>query len=85
MKRPRHGRHAEAARVRTSGRGGHGGKPDQQKFLHSRYELAAIFLGRALRFRLRVAHSLGQHLAQLSLGLGRLAGRFPLGGILAHS
>jgi hypothetical protein len=66
---------------------GMGGKPDQQKFTHSRCELglAAIFFGRALRLGLRIAHSLGQHLPQLSLSLGRLAGRFPLDGILGHS
>ena len=69
---------------------GHGGTPDQSKFLHSRYQLgcffAAISLGllQALVLCLRIADGLCQHLAQLSLGLRRLAGRFPLRRILGH-
>ena len=46
-----------------------------------RYELDRLnFLGllQALILSLRIADSFGQHLAQLSLGLWRLACRFPL-------
>ena len=60
--------------------------PDQSKFLHSDYLLGCLFgaipLGlRRLRLGLcGVANSLGQHLAQFSLGLRRLAWCFlPLG------
>ena len=50
---------------------GHGGKPDQQKFLHSRFQLllgslfAAIALGlpQALVLSLRIAVGFSQHLA----------------------
>jgi hypothetical protein len=51
---------------------GHGGKPDQQKFLHSRCQLlllgslfAAIALGllQALVLSLRIAVGFSQHLA----------------------
>jgi hypothetical protein len=84
QKRPRRGRRAEAARVRTSDRGGAiaGDKPDQPKFLHSRYELGRLHslgLLQALILSLRIADSFGQHLAQLSLGLrGFALGWLPL-------
>jgi hypothetical protein len=64
--------------------------PDQSMFTHSRYELGCLFaaisigLLQALILGLRIADGLGQHLAQLSLGLVRFARRFPLGGILGH-
>jgi hypothetical protein len=88
QKRPRRERRAEAACVGTPagwGRGGTGLR--QPRVLALGYEvgrppLAAISLGlrRTLRFGLRVADSLGQHLAQLSIRLRRLAlGFLPLG------
>ena len=80
-KRPRHGRRAEAACVGTPGWGGLGGKVGQPKVPELRYELGRLHsldLLQALVLSLRIAHSLGQHLAQLSLDLCG----FPLGWLL---
>ena len=66
-KRPRH---AEAARVRTAGRGlARGHMPDQPKFSHSRYGLGCLFaaisigLLQALVLGLGIADGFCQHLA----------------------
>ena len=78
QKRPQRGLRAEAACVETpagwAGPRGEG-RPAEVLALELGRLFAAISLGRlqALILSLRIADSLGQHFAQLSLGLRRLA------------
>jgi hypothetical protein len=72
--------------VGTSGWGAPRGKVGQQKALALGYELGRLFTAVAfgvlqtLVLSLRIADSLGQHLAQFSLGLGGFTlGCLPLG------
>jgi hypothetical protein len=67
-KRPRHGRHAEAARVRTADRGvGKGAHAGPVEVLALGYELGCLFVAigllQALVLSLRIADGFSQHLA----------------------